>query len=226
MAISLAMRLSSFWENYMQQIDTFLAALAVRRRAEQARNRPTLPLPPDFCLSRDLEIAIKYGWFIQPVLARSIYVSASARVGVPDNTRAQIEYWAAAYPDCNWELTLGRESGVMAVQADMSVAGESLRLLSSDDCGDFVRALRFEAGAHRWIALFRYLENIPAFRGLPGVKVLSDGETVLAPPSRLGPDRLGREFQFFYTNPFAPLGDPPQWLLEPINFPERYAESA
>jgi hypothetical protein len=76
-----------FWERHMD-VETFLAALAASRRAEQARHLPARALPADFRLRRELEIAIQYRWFLQPVLADSIYAGNSARVGVPDNTRA------------------------------------------------------------------------------------------------------------------------------------------
>lgn len=204
----------------MQDIDTFLAALAAKRRAEQARNRPALTLSPGFPLPRELEIAAKHGWFLQPVLAHSIYASEDARVGVPDNTRAQIESWAAAYPDCNWELTTGRDSGVIALKADMRVAFESLRQLCCNDWSTLERTLRFEAGAHGRVALFQYGENILRSR-LPGFRVMSNGETILVPPSR-----LSRDIEFFYSDPFAVLAEPPQWLLAPKISDECFAESA
>lgn len=201
-------------------IDTFLAELAAKRRAEQARARTALQLSPNFRLPRELELAIKYGWFLQPVFARSTYAGRSARTGVPDNSREQIEYWAATYSDCNWELTVGRDSDVMAIEVDMQVAQESLSALGGDDLSAFERTLRYEAGARRSVALFHYAGKICRC-ALPGIRVLSDGETLLVPPSR-----LSRDVELSYADPFAAPGDPPKRLFEPVTIGERYAKIA
>jgi hypothetical protein len=172
-------------------VETFLTALAAKRRAEQARERSAFTPPTGFRVPWDLERAIKHGWLVQPVLAQSIYASAAARVGVPDNTRAQIEYWAALYAGCNWELTTGRDSGVIGVEMDMRFASESLRPVSEDAREDLESTLWFEAGWRR-IALFRYAENLPRLARQFGdyFKVYSNGNTLLIPPSRLDGNQL------------------------------------
>jgi hypothetical protein len=185
----------------MRNVETFLAAVAAKRQAEQERNRPALALPPDFTLPRDLEIAAMNRWMVRPVIAQSLYAADRAKVGIPDNMRAQIDYWDSLYKGCNWELTVGRDSGVIAVTADMWAASESLRLLYRGDWTAFESTLRFESGAYRWIALFHYAENILR-RRLPGLRVLSEGETILVPPSR-----LDRGIELCYTDPFAAPAD-------------------
>jgi hypothetical protein len=109
---------------------------------------------------------------------------------------------------------------VIGIEADMRHASESLRMLAEDAWEDFVGTLRFEAGAHYRVALFRYAENIPALRGLPGLRVLTNGAAILVPPSR-----LGREIEIVYADSFAAPSDPPHWLLEPMTFVARFANT-
>jgi hypothetical protein len=188
-------------------VQTFLTALAAKRRAEQARERSAFTLPTGFRVPWDLERAIQHRWLVQPVLAQSIYASAAARVGVPDNTPAQIESWAAQYRSCNWELTTGRDSGVIGVEMDMRLAWESLRLVSEDFWEDLESTLWFEAGCRR-MALFSYAENLPRI-GRPFAdyfKLYTNGKTILIPPSCLAGSQLA------YRNSSSPA-TVPAWLF-------------
>jgi hypothetical protein len=187
-------------------VQTFLSALAAKRRAEQARQRSAFTPPTGFRLPRDLELVIRHGWLVQPVLAQSIYASATARVGVPDNTRAQIEYWAALYAGCNWELTTGQDSGVIGVEMDMRFAWESLRLAPEDAWEDIESTLWFEAGCRR-IALFSYAENLPRMgRQFAECVMLYNGNTILIPPSCLA----GNQLVYGNSSSLAPV---PAWLF-------------
>ena len=173
--------------------ETFLTELAAKRHAEQTRQRMAFTIPSGFRVPWALGLAMRHGLLVQPVLARSRYASASARVGLPDNTREQIEYWAALYRDstaCIWELTTGPDS-VIGVEIDMRYSDETLRLFPDDVYDEVASTLMWDVGSRR-VALFKYAPDLlrihPRFADF--VKLYTNGRTLWVPPSCLDGEQL------------------------------------
>jgi hypothetical protein len=173
--------------------DTFFTELAAKRRAEQAGQRSAFAIPSGSQVPWALGLAMRHGLLVQPVLAQSRYASASARVGVPDNTREQIEYWAALYRDataCNWELTTGPDS-VIGVEIDMRYSDETLRLSPDNVYDDVANTLMWDVGSRR-VAVFKYAPDLPRIhsRFADFIKLYSNGRTLWVPPSCLDGEQL------------------------------------
>jgi hypothetical protein len=184
----------------------FLEQLANRRRQEQAEALQSLSVPHDLELPRELMIAVNFGGLLSPVLARSVYASAQACIGPPTSDPLILLKYFAAHPGCNWNLSTGVESGIIAVEFDHVAARESLAYLCAGD-DDWHRTLRFDT-AHACFALFEL--STPCIRSrfnrFPGLTVhCRDG--ILVPPSIVA----GRELA--YVDPFARLEAAPRWLL-------------
>lgn len=162
----------------MKDASIFLADVLESRRAAQAAERAGFVPTSGLVLREALEVVLKHHFLLSPVLARSQLATNPARVSVPSNDRAQIEYWYSLYgSDANWWMETGASSGVVALEVDPNLARYVL-----DDNSSWQRTLRFVVGS-RWHFLFEYASGLPRLRGYPGL-CLHAGDSILVPPSR------------------------------------------
>jgi len=138
--------------------------------------------------------------------------------GVKDATvnEEQIKVWATQWPDCNWAVATGRESGVFVLDVDGEKGRASLVTLEAAH-GPLPVTLtsitgREGGGEHRWF-------NYPAGReirssaGILGTRldVRGSGGYVIVPPSV---HQSGRTYQ--WAAPQHSIADAPEWLLESL----------
>jgi hypothetical protein len=166
----------------MKDVSTFLAEITHSRRTAQAAERSGFVSPPGLVLPEALEVALRYRFLLSPVLAHSRLASHSARVGVPSNDRAQLEYWYSQHgSDANWLMETGAPSRVVVLEVDPNFGRHALAHLVGDSLS-WERTLHFAAHG-KWHFLFEYARGLPSFRGYPGVR-LHAGSSILVPPSR------------------------------------------
>ena len=188
--------------------ETFLQQLIARRRFEQAQACSSTVLGADFKLPAALSVAIQNHWVISPVLARSPFAPRAAYVGEPDLNPAVIAYWAATYPDANFALVPGPESGVFGLQIDPRKAKYLLQSLDEEEGWDWQQTLRFRAG-NSWYAMLAWPEAglRTSSPSLPGIVVHSRGP-ILIPPSQSVDD-----IRLEYDDPRLGPADPPVSLF-------------
>jgi hypothetical protein len=191
----------------MIDISTFLPEHNESLRRAQAAARSGFVTPTDLVLPIALKVAIRHGFLLQPVLARSAFAPRSAYIGVPSCEREQIESWYLQHgDDANWMLD-ARSSGVIALEIDHSFTRGSLTALTRDD-DSWRRSLHFDASGKTQY-LFQSQANLPSLRNYPGLRLLA-GDSILIPPSRSTTDT-----EFVYVNPDAPLLSA-DWLREAV----------
>jgi len=191
----------------MKDVATFLAEVSESRRRDQTAARAGFVASPDLCLPRALDVALDHRWLISPVRGCSEYALRSARVGVPCRDREQIEYWFAYYPDANWMLQTGEESGVLALEVDPKLSRYSLAYLAGED-RSWQRSLQFAVHG-RWQILFAYAAGLRSLVGRYTGLRLHAGDQIFVPPLR-----TLNGIKIEYANPHAPLLPVPDWLYQ------------
>ncbi len=172
---------------------------------------PQLKFPYD---AAEIERLALRGWRLLPCAARG---KRPLLKGWPRNASsdfATVRAWAAQFPNCNWGVATGIESGVFVLDVDGEVGRTSLAALERQH-GPLPVTLtsitgREGGGEHRW---FNHPTDrwIRSSTGTLGAKldVQANGKQVLVPPST---HPSGRTYQ--WANPGAPIADAPSWLLD------------
>jgi hypothetical protein len=195
----------------MKDVATFLAEVSESRRREQAVARAGFLAPPDLCLPRALEVALDHRWLISPVRGCSDYALHSARVGVPCRDREQVKYWFAHYPEANWMLATGEDSGVLALEVDPKLSRYALDYLAGED-RSWQRTLRFAVHG-RWQVLFAHAAGLRSLVGrYPGLRLHAGDSIYLPPLCTLDGIKID------YANPHAPLLPVPDWLHQAMRW--------
>jgi hypothetical protein len=90
--------------------------------------------------------------------------------------------WYSQYgKDANWLMETG-ELGIVALEIDLKLAGQSLAHLGPDDW-PWQQTLSF-TNRELWFALFTYAQGLPSLSGRYSGLRLHAGTSVLVPPSR------------------------------------------
>jgi hypothetical protein len=153
--------------------------------------------------------ALKRGWQIAPVLAKSKYFPRTALAGVPTNDPLTIRQWAAELSDqaCNWAVETGVRSNLLILGFNYELGHDAF----SDLCGDdrsWCTSLQFTDSNERFICFQYSGQRIRAIGSeFPGVRVLRGGCTLI-PPSVMSD---GTETSYLNTN--AMIRDVPDWLF-------------
>ncbi len=137
-----------------------------------------------------------------------------------------IAMWRDVYPDANWAVACGADSGVMVVDVDRRHDGfDSLDLLALDRGG--LEALTGGGGLHVFITYEAGFTNRNGM--LPGIDFKTDGGYVILPPSRHEsgssyqwrtdgePVSVSPELRGYLTRPKEPtLGNQGASLMAPV----------
>jgi hypothetical protein len=67
-------------------------------------------------MNSDLSLAAQRGCKIFPLLHRSRFAVRQPLQHDATSNEAQIEHWENQYPECNWAVATGKESGVFAIK--------------------------------------------------------------------------------------------------------------
>jgi hypothetical protein len=161
-------------------------------------------------LDSTLTSAIRRGWHIAPVLARSKYFLPSALAGYPTRDLVQLCHWVRQYSECgcNWVVETGERSGLLVLEFTYDIGREMVRYLCEDDWS-WRTTLQFTDHNSRFVC-FRYSGQQIRVLGndFPGVHIHL-GNCLLMPPSR-----TTKDFQISFLNPLVKSLDIPEWLLE------------
>jgi len=132
---------------------------------------------------------------------------------------ALIRDWKVRYPNCNWGVVCGPESGIWVLDVDGDKGRESLTRLETEH-GKLPPTLvsrtgREEGGEHRW---FRYPSDAEiscsAHKLGAGLDVRGSGGYVIIPRS-IHP--TGAVYK--WCGPLHPIADAPAWLLQILREP-------
>lgn len=164
----------------MKDVSAFLEEVAESRRSAQIAARASFVIPPDFILHPALEVALKHGFQLRPVLARSPYIACSSATEAPSCDRDQIEYWWALHRErANWFLEMGEE--VVSLEIDPQLCQHSLGILAGNDFS-WLNTLQFPVFGKLHL-LYRAVEDLPSLESYPGLRLYTFG-SILVPPSR------------------------------------------
>lgn len=126
----------------------------------------------------------------------------------------QVRSWSEAYPDANWAVACGRESGVWTLDVDGERGENSLRELSDRHGRGWLDTLSVitPRGGHFY---YRYTGTVPTSAGrlAPGLDVRGDGGYVVVPPS-VHPSGIPYRWRTPNTLPATP----PNWLLQKVAY--------
>jgi hypothetical protein len=70
-------------------------------------------------MNSDLSLAAMRGWKIFPLLHSSRFAVSQPLPHDATSNVAQIEHWENKYPECNWAVAIGEESGVFAIKPSL-----------------------------------------------------------------------------------------------------------
>jgi hypothetical protein len=193
----------------MKSAEEFLKQLRTARESASQRTSSLLTHEPEIEVNWCLTAALKRGWLVAPVLARSKNFLRGALAGHPTRDSAQVSDWWKQYKsDCNWAAELGAHSHLLILEFDYDVGRQMLPHL----CGESMswrKTLQFTDATSRF-ACFNYSgEHVRAIgSNLPGVH-LHTRNCILIPPST---DSTGARVS--YLNPGSRVLDLPDWLLD------------
>ena len=189
----------------MKDVQTFLAELAQKRDGAQVETRARYVPPP--LLDPALEVALNHRWRIWPINGHSrAFLFLESRRS-PLSTRADVELLVDTYINLNWALETGEGSGVIALEIDDRARCTLAELTNADDEWD-QGTLRFAVGS-RWFLLFQYAAGLRTLKGCEGLRLHTDGDEILIPPSR-----TSRGIRIPWFEPEAPLLPSPSWTFE------------
>lgn len=198
-----------------QKVDAGIRLCAELDALEQALSQPAQNSPPTTSGQERgpmLEAALRYakhGWAVMPCQPRG--KAPATRNGLLDASMElpRVERFWAAHPEHNVAVVTGRRSGVIVLDVDGDVGGESLAALEKayGKLPDTASVVTPRGGSHFY---FRHpgpeVKNTTGFPGT-GLDVRGDGGYVLAVPS-VGPN--GRRYE---PDAQVPIADAPAWLL-------------
>lgn len=189
----------------------FLESSCLDRSLAQGPSTLTLLNPANNDLPADIiQVAAGRRWPVLPVRPLSRFCTRShSALGYPTSDLIQLrKWWAELGGVAHWAVQTGPGS-VIVLEMNSRVGHYSLDHLSDGewDCG-LSETLQYRVG-RTWFAVFRHPEGrarrlSPA--KFPGIRIHSDGKTVLIPPSLLSGVRLA------WVDSAAPTLLPPAWL--------------
>ena len=88
-------------------------------------------------MNSDLSLAAQRGWKIFPLVQSSRFaVSQPLRHDATSN-EVKIEHWENQYPECNWAVATGEESGVFAIKFSLDTGLATMREFGERDPGSW-----------------------------------------------------------------------------------------
>ena len=162
-----------------------------------------------------LLFALNCGFRVFPCHPRSKVPCIKSWRKLASSDPAAIEKWARKYPDCNWAVATGPESGVFVLDEDGAAGSESLRLLEVQH-GPLPATLtnltgREDGGRHlcfRWPATGE-VRNSAGQVG-KGLDIRGAGGYIMIAPS-IHPD-TGQPYRWFDLQ--QTIAEAPAWFLD------------
>lgn len=84
-------------------------------------------------MNSDLSLAAMRGWKIFPLVHSSRFAVSQPLLHDATSNEAQIEHWENQYPECNWAVTTGEESGVFAIKFSLDTGLATMREFGERD---------------------------------------------------------------------------------------------
>jgi hypothetical protein len=84
-------------------------------------------------MNSDLLLAAQRGWKIFPLLHNSRFAVRQPLLHHATSNEAQIEHWENQYPECNWAVATGKESGVFAIKFSLDTGLATMREFGERD---------------------------------------------------------------------------------------------
>src|SRR5271168_4407584 len=84
-------------------------------------------------MNSDLSLAAKRGWKIFPLVHSSRFAVRQPLLHDATSNEAQIEHWENQYPECNWAVATGKESGVFAIKFSLDTGLATMREFGERD---------------------------------------------------------------------------------------------
>jgi hypothetical protein len=84
-------------------------------------------------MNSDLSLAAQCGWKIFPLLHSSRFAVRQPLLHEATSNEAQIEHWENQYPEYNWAVATGEESGVFAINFSLDTGLATMREFGERD---------------------------------------------------------------------------------------------
>jgi len=84
-------------------------------------------------MNSDLSLASMRGWKIFPLVHTSRFAVSRPLLHDATSNEAQIEHWENQYPECNWAVATGEESGVFAIKFSLDAGLAAMREFGESD---------------------------------------------------------------------------------------------
>lgn len=194
----------------MKSAEEFLQHLKTSQAPAASKPRLSSVGAPEIELDSTLTSALKRGWHLAPVLARSKDFPRSALAGQPTNNSEQVSQWWEQYfkSGCNWAVELGARSDLLILEVDYEVGRRMLPHLCSDNWS-WRPTLQFTDPKARFICFHYSGQPLRAIgRDFSGVRIHRHS-CILIPPSTYNTGA-----QVSYLNPGSKVLDLPDWLLD------------
>ena len=168
-----------------------------------------------------LQYALR-GWRLFPVKARDKRPLIDDWPHQATDEEERLRLWFKRFPDCNWAVATGPESGVFVLDVDGEQGRASLQALELRGCGlPQTLITQTGRGSHIWLG---WPSNGTVVRNsagkiAPGIDVRGAGGYVIVPPS-IHPS--GTAYEFVDEN--TPIAAASEWLLEKLAQPSAAPE--
>jgi bifunctional DNA primase/polymerase-like protein len=194
----------------MKSAEEFLEHLKKAQAPAASQPRSSSIDSPEIEFDSTLTSALKRGWHIAPVLARSRYFPSKALAGHPTNDFVQIsQCWEQYFESgCNWAVEMGARSDLLIMEFDCEVGRRMLPHLCGNNWS-WRTTLQFTDQNARFVCFHYSGQPLRAIgRDFPGVRI-HQRSCILIPPSTYSTGA-----QVSYLNPGSKVSDVPDWLLD------------
>jgi Bifunctional DNA primase/polymerase, N-terminal len=86
-------------------------------------------------MNSDLSLAVMRGWKIFPLVHSSRFAVSQPLLHDATSDEVQIEHWENQYPECNWAVAPGEESGVFAIKFSLDTGLATMQEFGERDPG-------------------------------------------------------------------------------------------
>lgn len=194
----------------MKSAEEFLEHLKTAQMSASPQPALSSTDTPEFKIDSTLISALKRGWHIAPVLARSKDFPREAVAGLPTQDFAQVSQWWEQYFEtgCNWAAEMGARSDLLIMEFDYEVGRRMLPHLCGNNWS-WQATLQFTDPNARFVCFHHSGQRLRAIGSdFPGVRI-HRRSCILIPPSTYS---TGAEVS--YLNPGSKVLDLPDWLLD------------
>jgi hypothetical protein len=194
----------------MKSAEEFLKNFKTPQMPASSQPRSSSIVASEIELDSTLTSALKRGWHIAPVLARSKNFPSKALAGHPTNDSVQVSQWWEQYfqSGCNWVAQMGARSDLLIMEFDYEVGRRMLPLLCGNNWS-WRASLQFTDPNARFVCFHYSGQRLRAIGSdFPGVRI-HHRSCILIPPSIYNTGA-----QVSYLNPGSKVLDLPDWLLD------------